>query len=114
MGWRHLITAMVGTISLILGFESLIKAPAHKPDLNGGLISTDNRLLGSSLDIAREQTRTILDTVAEPCSHSVHRVRVGAMWTREIGGQRGEALETRGIDLDPSRDFHARGWAFKH
>ena len=33
MGWRQLITAMVGTISLVLGFASLIKAPAHKPDL---------------------------------------------------------------------------------
>jgi hypothetical protein len=31
MGWRQLITAMVGTIVLILGLASLI--PAHKPDL---------------------------------------------------------------------------------
>jgi hypothetical protein len=46
------------------------------------------RLLGRSLDIVREQTGTILDTVGEPCSHSVHRVRV-AVRTGEIGGQRG-------------------------
>ena len=36
------------------------------------------------------------------------------MRTGKIGGYRGEALETRRIDLDPSRDFHARGRALKH
>jgi hypothetical protein len=31
-----------------------------------------------------------------------------------MGGKRGEAFETRRIDLDPGRDFHTRGGAFKH
>jgi hypothetical protein len=36
------------------------------------------------------------------------------MRTGETGGKRGEAFETRRIDLDPSRDFHARSRALKH
>jgi hypothetical protein len=41
MDWRKLITAMVGTIALILGFASLIEAPAHKPDLASHQPTTD-------------------------------------------------------------------------
>ena len=43
MNWRRLITAMVGTIALILGIASLMEAPVHKPDIAGHQNTSDKR-----------------------------------------------------------------------